>query len=115
MPERNLDRRSIRLKEYDYTQPGAYFVTIVTQGRLPLFGEIAGEEMQVNLLGRLVQNIWNTLPAHFAIQLDAFMIMPNHIHGILWLGQNTSEIGDSSSPRILFHRLKGPSARYPGL
>jgi len=69
-------RRSIRLKGFDYTQPDAYFVTIVTQNRAPLFGEIADGTMQLNQLGEIVGDTWRNLPNHYAhIELDAFVVM----------------------------------------
>src|SRR5579872_2567046 len=77
-------RRSIRLRDYDYAQAGAYFVTICAYGQECLFGEVAGGQMQQNYCGQIVFACWNTLPNHFAnIELDAFVVMPNHFHGIL--------------------------------
>ena len=77
-------RRSIRLKGYDYSQAGAYFVTIVTQDRACLFGEVVGGEMQLNDAGRIVLAEWDTLPGRFpTVELDAFIVMPNHVHGII--------------------------------
>ena len=82
-PDRN-NRRSIRLKEYDYSQAGAYFVTICTQNRDTLLGEISDGEMQLNTFGEIVWECWNDLPSHYPyVELDAFVIMPNHIHAII--------------------------------
>jgi REP-associated tyrosine transposase len=79
-------QRSIRLKGYDYSQTGGYFVTIATFGRDSLFGEIMDARMQVNTLGRIVQECWDAIPFHFPnTTLDAFCIMPNHNHGILFI------------------------------
>ena len=84
-PERH-HRRSIRLKGYDYTQPGAYFITICTQDRAYLFGEVVDGEMRLNNAGRMVQDVWNDLPTFYpGVQTDAFIVMPNHIHGIIIL------------------------------
>ena len=70
--------QSLRLKGYDYTNTGAYFVTIVTQGRLCLFGEIVGEEMRLNEGGEMVCRIWEALPRRFpVIEIDVFVVMPN--------------------------------------
>jgi len=80
-------RRSIRLKGYDYTQPGAYFVTLVTWQRECLFGEIEGETMRLNPVGELVQHAWLRLPSFFPIRLDAYVLMPNHFHGIICMGE----------------------------
>jgi putative transposase len=82
-------RRSIRLKGYNYTQPGAYFITICTKGRQCLFGNVVNGEMQLNSLGYIAFNCWQTIPAHFPhIELDTFVIMPNHVHGILIITEN---------------------------
>lgn len=77
-------RRSIRLQGYDYSQAGAYFVTICTQNRACLFGDIVDGEMRLNDAGRMVQTVWDEIPRRGAnIDLDTFIVMPNHIHGIL--------------------------------
>ena len=82
-PERH-HRRSIRLKGYDYQQAGAYFVTIVIQGRACLFGEVMDETMQLRDAGRMVEQRWQELNAMFpTIETDAYVIMPNHVHGII--------------------------------
>jgi putative transposase len=79
-------RRSIRLRGYDYTQPGAYFVTICTQNRACLFGEVVCGKMQSNDAGRMVQTVWKEIPVYYAgVAIDAFVVMPNHIHGIIVL------------------------------
>ena len=78
-------RRSIRLKEYDYSQPGAYFVTLVTKDRTNLFGEITGGVMRLNILGKLARSTWLRLPDFFRIRQDEWVIMPNHLHAIIWI------------------------------
>lgn len=79
-------RRSPRLAEYDYASAGAYLVTACTLERRCLFGEIVVDEMQSSSLGKLVASCWAQIPRHFpSVALDAFVIMPNHLHGILWL------------------------------
>jgi REP-associated tyrosine transposase len=79
-------RRSIRLQGYDYTQAGAYFVTICTQNRECLFGKVVDGEMVLNDAGQITQEIWNGLPGRFpTVELDQSVVMPNHIHGILIL------------------------------
>ncbi len=77
-------RRSIRLKGYDYSLAGAYFVTIVTHQRECLFGEVVNGKMVLNEPGRIVQKWWDDIPAHFpGVETGAFVIMPNHVHGII--------------------------------
>jgi len=77
-------RRSIRLKNYDYSRKGLYFISICTQNRLCLFGEVKNDEIILNGAGKTVEKCWLEIPSHFPhVTLDAFCIMPNHIHGIL--------------------------------
>ncbi len=79
-------RRSIRLKGYDYALPGAYFITFCTYRRLPLFGDVVDGAMRLNAHGNIAQNCWNALSDHFAhVKLDAFVVMPNHVHAVLWI------------------------------
>lgn len=79
-------RRSIRLPDHDYSQPGAYFITICTFQRECLFGEIIEGNIQLNEYGKIVQDRWSALPNHYPnLYLDAFVVMPNHVHGILVL------------------------------
>lgn len=78
------NRRSIRLKGYDYKQPGAYFVTVCTQQRECLFGNIADGKMVLNNAGMMIQTVWDEIPPHYSgIETDEFVVMPNHIHGII--------------------------------
>ena len=77
-------RRSIRLSEHDYSSPGAYYITLVTSNRENVFGEIMKGKMQLNDWGFLVRNEWLRLTSRFPhIQLDEFVVMPNHFHGII--------------------------------
>src|SRR3954470_7404687 len=79
-------RRSMRLPGYDYSQAGAYFVTICTHRRIPLFGEVVDDTVRLNANGLLVTATCNDLPVHYPnVDLDAFIVMPNHVHGILIL------------------------------
>jgi REP element-mobilizing transposase RayT len=77
-------RRSIRLKEYDYSQPGEYFVTICTYNHECTLGEIMDGGMRLNEFGKIVREEWlRTLNIRPGIELDVYVIMPNHIHGII--------------------------------
>ena len=79
-------RQSIRLRGYDYSQKGAYFLTLCTHNRECLFGEITDGVMYLNLTGEIVHQCWLDIPNHFPhVQLDEFVIMPNHLHGIIWI------------------------------
>ncbi|MBE7511262.1 MAG: transposase [Anaerolineales bacterium] len=80
----NHHRRSIRLKHYDYAQNGAYFVTICTHERRCFFGTIRDGEMMVNAWGQIVIEEWEqTAILRPNVALDAFVVMPNHVHGII--------------------------------
>jgi len=79
-------RRSIRLKGYDYRQAGGYFVTMVTQGRDALFGEVVNGEMILNDAGEMIVRWWLELPNKFPnVNVDIFVVMPNHFHGIIFI------------------------------
>ncbi len=80
------NRRSIRLKGYDYSKAGLYFITICCQDRINRFGEVINGEMILNEFGLIAYNEWIKLAKRFSnFELDVFQIMPNHIHGIISL------------------------------
>ena len=82
-PEKH-NRQSIRLKGYDYSQPGFYYVTICTQDRDERFGCAKNGKMNLNKAGEMVDAEWNRIPERYDnVILDTYWIMPNHIHGIL--------------------------------
>jgi putative transposase len=100
-------RRSIRLREYDYTGVGAYFVTACTHARECLFGQIAGDELRPSAYGEIALECWLDIPKHCPhVDLDAFIVMPNHIHGILVLVDDTAR----SSPAPVQERFGKPVA-----
>jgi len=79
-------RKSIRLPGYDYSQPGAYFVTLVCYQRFPLFGNITGQDLVLNQFGKTARAFWGKIPKRYShIQLGTFIIMPNHLHGIIYI------------------------------
>ncbi|BBO90310.1 transposase [Desulfosarcina ovata] len=79
-------RRSIRLKGYDYSSPGAYFITLCTHGQVCLFGDITDGHMKLNDAGRIVTDEWiQTAVIRNEIELDEWVVMPNHFHGIVFL------------------------------
>jgi len=88
-------RRSIRLKGYDYSQPGAYFITITTWQGEWLFGEILENEMRLNPNGDLVAKILHSLQNYFPVQIDPWIVMPNHVHAIIHL--EDSGTGEASA------------------
>jgi REP element-mobilizing transposase RayT len=77
-------RRSIRLKGYDYSQAGAYFVTICIENRACLLGQVAGGAVELNECGQVAHACWQWLREQYEwVDLDAFVVMPNHLHGIV--------------------------------
>ena len=105
-------RKSIRLRNYDYSQAGAYFITICVQNRECLFGDIVDDEMQLNNTGLTVKTIWQEIEIHYPqVELDEFVVMPNHIHGIISLRRR--DLGAASSaPTVgkIIRRFKSMSA-----
>ena len=78
-------RRSIRLQGYDYSQPGAYFVTVCTYQKQCWFGEIHHGQMLLNQIGNIVVREWlKTSQIRPNFKLDEWVVMPNHLHGIIW-------------------------------
>jgi putative transposase len=99
MPTHLPQRKSPRLQGYDYAGEGAYFVTICTQNRVHLFGDVVDDEMVLNTLGCIVETCWDDLPNHYNnIQLDAFVVMPNHIHGIIFISDGDVGAGFKPAP-----------------
>ncbi len=113
-------RRSIRLKGYDYSQAGAYFVTIVTWQREFLFGEIVDKEMRLNKIGKIVEWEWLELSKrlHY-VELGASVVMPNHFHGILFIHESvgaTRQGQRMSQPGVELTQTVTPHSRpyyYP--
>ena len=103
-------RQSLRLQGYDYSQEGAYYVTVCTRSKKHLFGKIIGKEMQLNAAGKMIESAWRELPGRFPnIDLDEFIIMPNHIHAVFVIirtNTNESEPGARSLDR--------PNGTLPG-
>ena len=92
-------RRSIRLKNYDYSRCGAYFVTICTQDRLCLFGEIDDVEMNLTDAGDFIAQVCHDLPMFCSgLEVDTFVIMPNHVHIIFILTRN--DVGAGPVPAL---------------
>lgn len=84
-PDRH-HRRSVRLRGYDYSHAGVYFVTLCVQSGMCLLGSVAADAVRLTDAGRMVQEIWEAMPAHYAgVETDAYVVMPNHVHGIIVL------------------------------
>ena len=106
----HLRRRATRLRDYDYSQTGGYFVTICAQDQDCLFGEILSGRLQLNEIGRIVVECWNRIPEHFfCIELDVCVVMPNHIHGIIVLNIEGASFPRSSTRTQSNRRGEVPS------
>jgi REP element-mobilizing transposase RayT len=125
MPPYNPDahhRRSIRLKGYNYALAGAYFITLCTRNRDSFFGEVVGHQMLANTYGNIVQEEWSrTALIRQEITLDAFQVMPNHVHGIVLIapdaiieavGAGATNVG-ATGQSPLHLRPQPPSAQPP--
>jgi putative transposase len=90
-------RQSIRLKNYDYSKPGAYFITICIHGRMNLLGDIVDKIIYLNPAGEMIKDHWQSLPERYPfVELDTFVVMPNHVHGIILFDNNNNliKLGD---------------------
>ena len=98
-------RRSIRLKGFDYTQSGAYYITVVTYQRRHFFGEVVNGVMRLNELGQIAHNEWfktSVLRPYVELFEDEFVVMPNHVHGIIWINNHPLGHGDAVPQREQF-------------
>jgi len=87
-------RRSIRLKNYDYSRRGLYFITICTQNRLCSFGGIKKGEIILNDAGKMIKTVWDEIPVYYQrFNVHEFIVMPNHIHGIIQIASNPNLVG----------------------
>ena len=88
----NQRRTNPRLKGFDYSQTGTYFITVCIQDRLCLLGDIVDGVMHKNAAGQMITTVWNAIPEKYeGVNTDAFVIMPNHIHGIIGLNRKRPE------------------------
>jgi REP element-mobilizing transposase RayT len=107
-------RRSIRLPSHDYRCPGAYFVTMCTWRRHPMFGRVHEGEMNPNVFGRIAGELWTEIPQHFpSVRIDEFVVMPDHVHGIIvidrWVQSHRQQRSDAASTLdIPGHHPRGP-------
>jgi len=100
-------RKSIRLKEYDYSSPGKYFVTICTHDHKCIFGEVMDDTIRLSSAGNIVKKYWTEIPRHYTdVVLDTFIIMPNHMHGIIILTEPVGAIHESPLPKTMRQRRK---------
>ena len=112
-------RRSIRLRGYDYSQPGAYYITICTEDNKCWLGEVVWGQMKENDAGRMVDGVWTSIPARFpTAQLDEYSVMPNHFHGIIQIvgsplvGARDRRVGARGRPDE-HPKMSAPTNRAP--
>jgi hypothetical protein len=95
-------RRSVRLRGWDYSHAAAYFVTLVTDNRVEIFGRIVNDAMQLSTYGRIAEEYWQEVPAHFNnVELDVFVVMPNHVHGIIVILDEVPAVGAQHAAPLL--------------
>ena len=109
-------RRSIRLKDYDYSQTGAYFVTVCSWNKGCVFGDIVDGALQINECGQIVQDEWmKTADIRTNVELDEFAVMPNHIHGIIVLADNVVlDVGNEFLNGAAHRQCRGEAVPRPG-
>ena len=91
--------KQYRYRNYDYSKAGFYFITICTKNRVLLFGDVVGGEMILSEDGKIAEKFWLEIPNHFSfVKLDKFVIMPNHIHGIINIVNNNYNVGTGQCP-----------------
>jgi REP element-mobilizing transposase RayT len=96
-PTSTPQRKGIRYDGYDYRRSGAYFVTICATKGQSIFGKVIDGMISQSPLGEIAHHCWTELPTHFSyIALDSFVIMPNHVHGLLWLHPLSTQVGTVS-------------------
>lgn len=106
-PQRH-HRRTLRLRNTTYAARGSYYVTICTQHRRQIFGNVRRRAIVLNDIGRIVSRCWFSLPEHYAhVRLDAFVVMPDHVHGILTFdgthvepNQGVDDVSEGVAPRL---------------
>jgi REP element-mobilizing transposase RayT len=108
MPTIKPRKNSLRLKGYDYSQPGPYFVTLLVENRQHIFGDILDGTMKLSKIGEIAEKRWLEIPDHYpAAEIDTFVIMPNHVHGIIHINQI-----NQNKPRSQTRNLVTPSFNY---
>ena len=104
---------STRLREWDYSADGYYFVTICTENKECFFGDVKNEEMKLNEIGKVAHKYWSEIPNHFPfVALDEFVVMPNHVHGIIIINKaNVETLHATSLPRQRQQKYRGQNSK----
>lgn len=105
-------RSSLRLPHHDYGQPGAYFLTVCTEGKECLLGAIIDDAVRLSEIGEIVESCWWRIPRHLrSVELGAFVVMPNHVHGIVLLTDRATRV---SPLRVVVGAFKACGSRNAG-
>jgi putative transposase len=111
-PRRDAVTSRLRLRGHDYAAPGAYFVTVCTEQRTCLFGEVHDDQVMLSHAGQVIESWWESIVRRYpSVVLDAMVVMPNHVHGIVMIPAIDPVNFDSSTPNLsaLMHRFKTKS------
>ena len=109
------DRRFPRLKDYDYSQQGTYFITICIRDRKKMFGEIIEDAMHLSAIGEAAQYLWKDIPNRFTgVELDLYVFMPNHFHGLVTFIDSPSPHNTESARSLsqVVRTFKALTSRY---
>jgi putative transposase len=108
---------SLRLQDFNYAEAGAYFVTVVTYGREAILGDVKAGQLKLSRYGNLVADIWRDLPNRYShVALDEFIVMPDHIHGIIWIhnvGAGSLLTSNVQSNKNIPHVMRKPARTNP--
>ncbi len=97
-----FERKSLRLKDWDYSSTGMYYVTVCTQGRKYRLGHVVDERVILSDEGKIVFDCWNNIPIHFDyVRIHEFVIMPNHMHGIIEIVDTPKNVGARHASPLL--------------
>jgi|SRR3990172_10836376 len=108
--------KQFRLKNYDYSQNGGYFITICTKERVEYFGRIIENEIHLNEIGKRTKYFWDDIPNRFNyVHLDEFIVMPNHIHGIVIIAKNTNNPDNFHEIEITEPMIKSSEYIHSGI
>ncbi len=92
---RSVNRKNTRMKQWDYSRDGLYFITICVKDRHCVFGAVQNKIMRLNNWGRHAYECWQQIPNHFpGVIIDQFVVMPNHVHGIVVIEENHASVGN---------------------
>jgi REP element-mobilizing transposase RayT len=100
--------QSTRLKDWDYSQEGFYYITICTKDREPFFGRIINNKIKLSSIGEIVEQFWKEIPEHYEnVSLDEYIIMPDHMHGIIIINESHDHYGNARCRDVVYNVSTG--------